>query len=309
MARAQAPLRWLFFGRWRNTRSCRTRAPCRAGCDRPTRYGRVLRRQKAPSLLGQDRGATCELWSPSRSRYSCGTHARATALAVSRDVAKHAILPHARRAALVVIGLRTTGGHITSGGHLSFGARPWCDVRAVTSNVQPAFAWHARKRRCAGCFSGGGETRKLAACVPCRAGRDLAAHYGVARHRRGASLLRCKIVVRRACCDLQVQPALAWNARKRHCGGCLSGGGEIRKLAARTPCRAGCDRSTCYGTVLHRREAPLFRLNIMVRRASCDLQRVAGIGVAHTHAPLRWLSLGRWRNTRPYHKRAVPRWL
>ena len=152
-------------------------------------------------------------------------------------------------------------------------------------------------------------TQACRARVPCCAGCGGLPHYVRALHRQEASLFRCKTVVRRACCDLQVQPALAWNARKRHCGGCLSGGDEIRKLAARTPCRAGCDRSTCCGTVLHRREAPVFRLNIMVRRASCDLQRVAGIGVAHTHAPLRWLSLGRWRNTRPYHKRAVPRWL
>ena len=94
---------------------------------------------------------------------SCGTRASPTAVAVFREVAKHASLPRARRVALVVIGLRTMGGHCTGGRPLSFGARPWCDVRAVTSNAQPAFAWHARKRHCAGCLLGGGKTRNLAA--------------------------------------------------------------------------------------------------------------------------------------------------
>ena len=175
-----------------------------------------------------------------RSRHSRGTRASATALAVSQEVAKYVRLPHARRVVLAVVGLRAIGTHRTGERSLSLGSKQWCDVRVVISNAKPGFAWHTRTRHCAGCLPGGGELRKLVACVPCRAACKLAAHYGLSRHRRGASLLRCKTVV---------------------------------------------------------------------RRASCDLQRVAGIGVAHTHAPLRWLSLGRWRNTRPYHKRAVPRWL
>ena len=47
VAREQAPLRWLSLGRWRNTRACRACAPCRAGCDRPTHYLRILHRRKA----------------------------------------------------------------------------------------------------------------------------------------------------------------------------------------------------------------------------------------------------------------------
>jgi len=155
-------------------------------------------------------------------------------------VAKHASLLRAGRAALVTIGLRTMRGHITSGRPLSFGARPWCEVRAVSSNAQSAFAWHTRKRYYGGCLSGGGETRKLAACAPCR---------------------------------------------------------------------AGCDRPTYFRRTPHRREESLFRHKTVMRRANCDLQRVAGIRVAHTHVPLRWLSLGRWRNTRACRMRAVPRWL
>ena len=74
----------------------------------------------------------------------------ATAVTVSREVAKHPNLPHARRVALVVVGLRTIEGRCTGGAPLSFGARPLCDVRAVTSNAQPAFAWHANDRHCGG---------------------------------------------------------------------------------------------------------------------------------------------------------------
>ena len=67
----------------------------------------------------------------------------------------------ARRAALVLAGLRSMEGYCTGGRPLSFGARPWCDVRAVASNAHPAFAWHANKRHFAGCLSGGGVTRNL----------------------------------------------------------------------------------------------------------------------------------------------------
>ena len=59
--------------------------------------------------------------------------------------------------------LRDMEGYCIGKKPLSFGARPWCDVRAVPSNAQPAFAWHTRKRHRAGCLAGGGVTRKLAA--------------------------------------------------------------------------------------------------------------------------------------------------
>ena len=84
-------------------------------------------------------------------------------MAVSREVAKHASLSHARRVALVVIGLCNMKWHCTGERPLSFGARPWCDVRAVAYDTQPPFTWRARKRRCGGCLSGGGKTCKLAA--------------------------------------------------------------------------------------------------------------------------------------------------
>ena len=64
-------------------------------------------------------------------------------MAVSREVAKNATILRARRAALVVIGLRTMIRHTTGERHLTFGARPWCGVRAVT----PKCRRHSRGTR------------------------------------------------------------------------------------------------------------------------------------------------------------------
>ena len=257
----------------------------------------------SPSV--QDRGATCELWLPTRSRLSRGTRERHCAGCLSGGGETRKLAARARRAALVLFGLRTMKGYCTGGRPLSFGARPWCDVRAVASNAQPAFAWHARERHCAGCLSGGGETRELAA----RARRAALAVVGLrirrVLHRREASLFRCKTVVRRASCDLQraagirvarAQAPLRWLSLGRW--------RNTRACRARAPCRAGCDRTTHYERALHRRKASLFRCKTVVRRASCDLQRAAGIRVARERAPLRWLSLGRWRNTRACRARA-----
>ena len=92
-------------------------------------------------------------------------------------------IPCARRAALAAIGLRGTKGHCTGERPLSFGARPWCDGRAVASNAQPACMWRANKRHCAGCLSGCGRTIELAARAPCHAGCDRPMHYERAVHR------------------------------------------------------------------------------------------------------------------------------
>ena len=51
-----------------------------------------------------------------------------------------------RRAALVVVALRTMQGHCTGERPLSSDTRPCCDVPAVASNTQKAFAWRARER-------------------------------------------------------------------------------------------------------------------------------------------------------------------
>ena len=125
-----------------------------------------------------------------------------------------------------------------------------------------------------------GSWQKTQACCSralCRACYDRLTCYRRTLHRRMASLLRCKTVVRRASCLSNAQPAFAWHARKRHCGGCPSEGGETRELDARAPCGAGCERFTHYERALHRRQASLLRCNTVVRRVSYDLQHAAGI--------------------------------
>ena len=183
----------------------------------------------------------------------------------------------------------------------------------MTSNAQPALAWYARKRHCSGCLSGGGEIRKLTARA--RVSRWLRSAYALQKEYctgKKASLFRSKTpwCDVRAEADSNAQPAFAWHTRARHCAGYLSGCGETRDLAARAR-RAELAviglramEECCAG-----KKPPLSWCKTVVRRASCGLQHAAGIRVAHTHAPLRWLSLGMWRNTRPCRTRAVPRWL
>ena len=106
-------------------------------------------------------------------------------------------------------------------------------MRPVASNTQPAFAWHARMSPCAGCLSGGGETREFCACV-----RLAALVMIVLRittwYCTGERLLsfdeRRWCVVRAVSSNMQA--AFAWHMRTRQCAGCLSGDGKTRKLAA-----------------------------------------------------------------------------
>ena len=236
-----------------------------------------------------------------RSRHSCGTRTSATAVAVSWEVAKYARLPRARRAALVVIGLRTTDGHCTGGRPPSFGVWQWCDMRAVT-NTKPAFARHANKRHCAGCLSGNGKSRELAARAHCTALTVIGLHAMEGHYTGERPLFFCAP----PWCDVRAvasntQPAFAWHTHVRVPLRWLSlrRWQYARACSARAPCRADCDRPTHYGRVLHRRKASLLRWKSVVRRARCDLQHAAGFRAACAHAPLRWLSLGRRRNTKP----------
>ena len=67
------------------------------------------------------RRASCDLQQAAGVCVVCA--ANATALAVFQEVAKHASLPRARRAALVVVGPCDMEGHCTGGRSLFFGAR------------------------------------------------------------------------------------------------------------------------------------------------------------------------------------------
>ena len=79
-------------------RACRARALCRACCDRLPCYQKTLHRLKA-SLFRCKTGvqrASCDL--QRTAVFLRNRHASATALAESREVAKHASLPRARAA-------------------------------------------------------------------------------------------------------------------------------------------------------------------------------------------------------------------
>ena len=69
------------------------------------------------------------------------------------------------KAALGAIGPHTIEGYCLGGKPLALDARPWYIVRAVASNAQPEFAWHANKHHCTGYLSEDGKIRKLAAHV------------------------------------------------------------------------------------------------------------------------------------------------
>ena len=109
----------------------------------------------------QDSNTTCKLWLPTRSLLSLGTRTRATALAVSQEVAKHASLPRTRDV-LRWLWSAYAPYRVLHRRNASLCRRKTVvDMRTYTSNAQPAFAWHARKSHCAGCLSGGGKTCDL----------------------------------------------------------------------------------------------------------------------------------------------------
>ena len=51
----------------------------------------------------------------------------------------------------------------------------------------------------------------------------------------------------------------------------------MRACDARTPCRAGCDRSTPYEKALHQREASLPRCKTLLRSAKADGRSLVAI--------------------------------
>ena len=139
----------------------------------------------------------------------------------------------ASRAALVAICLRSMEECCIGGRPISIGSRPWCDERAVTSNAQPAFAWHANERHCAGYLSVGGKIRELAARTH-RAALGAMGLRTIEGHCTGNKPLSLGA---RPWCDVRAvasnaQPAFAWHARERRCAGCRLGGGNTREPAA-----------------------------------------------------------------------------
>ena len=160
--------------------------------------------------------------------------------------AARALAARARRAALVVVALCTIKGHCTGRRAVSFCARPCCDVPSC-SYLRKRLSRETRRHATALALSwGGGAARALAArarraartvvasfttkchCTSkrplsfgarqcydvralCRAGWGRSAPYERALHRREASVLRRKVVLRRdGCAPLLAEPALTW---------------------------------------------------------------------------------------------------
>ena len=169
VARASAALRMLSLETRRSTRACCARAVPRWLWSAYA-LGKGVAPLRGLSLSARVHGATYQLRSLRISRLLRGTRERGTALAVSREEAQHASLLRARRASLIVVGPCTRQGHCRVKRSLSFGAPPWCHVPAAASQNQPAFAWHARARYCACCFSGGDAAHELLARAPYCAG-------------------------------------------------------------------------------------------------------------------------------------------
>ena len=244
--------------------------------------------------------------------FACPTRERHCAGCLSGGGKTRKLAARVRRAALAVIDLRTLEEHCIGGIPLSFRARPLCDVQAVNFNAQPAFACPTRERHCAGSLSGGGKTRKLAACAR-RATLVAIGLRDMERHYNGGRPLSFHA---RPWCDVRAvtsnaQPAFAWHARKPHCAGCLSGGGERRELASRA------NRAALVVIVLRTIEwhciggRPIF-LSVQDRGATCELwpptrsrhsrgtrQRATALAVSREVA----------KNASLPRARAVPRWL
>ena len=200
----------------------------------------------------------------------------------------------ARRAALILIGLRTTKRALHRRETSLFRCKTV--VRRESCDLQRAAGTRVARERAPLRWLCLRRWRNMRACrarAPCRTGCDRLPRYERALHRRKISLLGRKTVVRRASCGLH-RAAGTRVAREQAPLRCLSLGRwqNTRACHACAPCRAGCDRPTRYGRPLCRWEASPLRCKTVVRRASCGLQRAAGIHVARAQAPLRWLSLG-----------------
>ena len=131
--------------------------------------------------------------------------------------------------------------------------------------------------------------------------------YVRALNGREASCFRHAAVVWRASCGLQRAAGLVV---ARACAPLRWLSQENRhstRVHARAQCCADCGGPTLFARAPRCREAALLQRALVMRRANCGHQCAAGLGVARTRAPLRWLSLGRRRSTRAFYARATCR--
>ena len=180
----------------------------------------------------------------------------------------------------------------------SYSLRLTAGFRVARVRVRAPLRWLSREEA--------RRTRGFRARAPCRAGRDRSTQYGKALHRRDASFLRRKTVVRRASFGLQCTADLSV-ARAHAPLHCLSLGRKQNTLAsrARAPFGAGYDSLMPYRRALHKQEASPRRCRTVVRHANCGLQPTADFYVA-TALPV---SREEAQHARLPRARAVPRWL
>ena len=249
----------------------------------------------------QDRGVTCQLRAPNNSRLSRGARKRATMFAVSREEAQHASLTSAHtmpRSEWLTHDLQKSAA-------LPTGLSPSAQDRGATCQLRPQN--HSRlsrgERKRPLCSLSLGRRRISRACrtrAAYRARRGGFMPYETPPHRREASLLWCKTVVRRSSCELTTHTA----GSQVTCPGAqlcsLSlGKGAALELVARA-LRAALVAVSIRLTKIHyagERHLPFGE------RPWCDApaassQHTVGCRVARAGVRLRSLSLGKRRSTR-----------
>ena len=258
MARAGVPLRLLCLGRRGSIQACRARASCRADCGQRMLYeGHCAgeRRLFIGARLWCDVPATASDAQSAITWHARACHARCV---LGGDEAL-GLAARARRAALVVIGLRPVEGRCAGERRLCFGARPRRDVPAVASNAQSAIAWHAWARHCARYVSGGGAALNPAA----RARRAVLVVVGVCPmegYCAGERRFFCSVQNRGATCR-GLQRTVGYRVARAGTplrSLCLGRRRITRACRARAPCRAGLGWAMPSRRTLRRRERLFF---------------------------------------------------
>ena len=123
-------------------------------------------------------------------------------------------------------------------------------------------------------FADQSATRTCCVRAPRHAGCDQSKPYRRVPHRQGTRLFRCKAVLRRASCGIQltadlpvctraIAPLRSLSMERRH---------STRACDARALYRAGCSRSVSYERPSHRQEASIIQCKVVLLRASYGLQ-------------------------------------
>ena len=126
---------------WRSTLACFACARCHDRCGRFffCQRGKGAALARRLFLLSERARYGVSAAASNAKPAPCVPHgAGAQALAVSRKEAQHSTLLRARLAALVLVGVFSTKERCPDEMLLSFGAKLWCDVPAVASNLKPA---------------------------------------------------------------------------------------------------------------------------------------------------------------------------